>query len=409
MKNSITRTIFLHILVLTGLMGLNQTSQAQSVAGRLAFGFDLGGNKYWGNYSDSRFDFQADAFIRWNIMDWLSLHGSYNGGVLQYKSTAASIANEHTLFPVSVGTDGAPVGSLNHIRVGGWDLMLSENVFPSQTFVPYFIEGIEALNFEPDDATPSPLRGNANAAYSKNVLGGVLGVGFEMYLSPKITFNGKGLLHLTGTDWLDDYSDPNNYRQDVFLTMGLGFSYYIFTPEEPPPTAAPVMSSTNTIENNHTYIYHDTVVMARVDTVFLNGVTDTMYVNPPINTIFNFPGTLFIVNTDQFNTAVPGNLNHLYQIKQLVQQCPNLRVEVQGFASAEGTPEHNQKLSELRAERIKTWLIAQGVSPDKVASTRGFGTSNPAVKERTDVSAEELERERVQNRRIAVKVVQPCN
>jgi outer membrane protein OmpA-like peptidoglycan-associated protein len=155
-------------------------------------------------------------------------------------------------------------------------------------------------------------------------------------------------------------------------------------------------------------IYIDTVVVAKVDTVFMTGQTDTIYFNPPINTIFNFPGTLFIVNTDQFNTAVPGNLANLFAIKHLVEQCPNLRVEIQGFASAEGTPEHNQKLSELRADRIKTWLIAQGVSSGKIASTVGFGTSNPAVKERTDVSPAELEAERVQNRRIAVKVVQAC-
>ena len=401
-------------LGLIGLIGLNRTASAQEIPGALNFGFDAGGNKYWGNFTDDRFGFGGDLFIRWNIIDWVSLRADYNGGLIQYKSTATSIADEHALFGTpGPGADGSPAGSLNHVRYGGWDLMGQVNFFPDQTFVPQFMAGIEALNFEPDDATPSPLEGNAAAAYSKNVIGGVGGVGFDMFITQKVTFNGEVLLHLTGTDWLDDYSNPNNYRQDVYLTFGLGFSYNIFTPPEP---EAPAPASTTTIINNNYFtdtvhtpvVYIDTVVMAKTDTVFMTGTTDTIYFNPPINTIFNFPGTLFIVNTDQFNTAVPGNLGNLYAIKHLVDQCPNLRVEVQGFASAEGTPEHNLMLSQLRADRIKTWLIAQGVSPDKIASTKGFGTSNPAVKERTDVSAAELEAERVQNRRIAVKVVQAC-
>jgi outer membrane protein OmpA-like peptidoglycan-associated protein len=440
MKHSINRGISYIFFGLMILIGLNQTSQAQEQTGALNFGFDAGANKYWGNFSDSHFGLGGDLFIRWNIIDWVSLRAAYNAGVIGYKTTQASINDEHALFgtpgPNLPGSDGGSIGSMNHIRYGGWQLMGEVNFFPDQTFVPYFLGGIEALNFEPDDVTPSPLEGNAAAAYSKNTIGGVLGVGFDMFITQKVTFNGQVLMHLTGTDWLDDYSSGNtasanaqangatqvgnsNYRQDAYLTFGLGFSYNLFTPPQPEPPPPPPAASTTTIINNNTFpvqhdtvvkavIYIDTLVMAKVDTVFLTGTTDTIYSNPPVNTIFNFPGTLFIVNTDQFNTSVPGNLSNLNQILHLVMQCPNLRVEIQGFASAEGTADHNQRLSELRAERIKTWLVAQGVPSDKVASTIGFGTSNPAVRERTDVSAAELERERVLNRRIAVKVVQAC-
>src|SRR5438132_1509140 len=69
------------------------------------------------------------------------------------------------------------------------------------------------------------LPNNAAGKYDKNVVGGVVGVGFEMYLSDNLVFNGKGLLHLTGSEWLDDYQNSSN---DKFLTFGVGFSYYIF-------------------------------------------------------------------------------------------------------------------------------------------------------------------------------------
>lgn len=385
---SLTPTLGIALLVV-GVLGLMSSSAlAQSKAGQLAFGIDGGGNKYYGNYTDNQFSFSGDAFIRWNIFDWLSLHAAYNGGLLRYKATAASILN----------SGGGPIGSLNHTRVGGWELMGSYNVFADQTFVPYFIAGVEALNFEPNDAGDAPLKNNALAAYSKNVIGGVGGVGFEMYISRNITFNGKGLLHVTGTDWIDDYSDPTNYRQDAFVTMGLGFSYYILTPEEKPAPPAIV---------ERTIITHDVVV--RTDTVYIKNPMDSVYcLNPKVNTIFNFPNTFFIVNTAEFNTAVPNNMGNLYQIKQLVNQCPDLKVEIQGFASTEGTMEHNQELSERRAERVKGWLIEQGVGSNKIVGTVGYGETNVAVQEHPELGAKVLEGERTINRRIAVKVVEPC-
>lgn len=397
---TLSKIIRVATLALLVLVAAAQT-HAQSIAGRIAFGIDAGGNKYYGNYTDNQFAFHGDAFIRWNILDYLSLHAAYNGGQLKYKATPGSILN----------SGGGPAGTINHTRVGGWDLLLSYNVFPDETFVPYFIAGIEALNFEPNDVNDVPLKNNAAAAYAKNVIGGALGVGFEMYISDKVTFNGKGLLHLPGTDWLDDYSDPKNYRQDAFLTMGLGFSYYIFAP--PLPVAPPATSTgndrtfnTTNVTNNNSY----TTTVYHTDTIFVAGPTDTVYLRrPKVNTIFNFPGTLFMVNSDQLNNNEPNNMSNLYSIKRLVDQCPDLKVEIQGHASDEGTVARNQELSEMRAKRIQQWLIEQGVSPSKISGAIGYGTSDNAVREPTGGTAADLEAARTQNRRIAVKVVETCN
>lgn len=367
-------------------------AQAQSRIGRIAFGIEGGGNKYYGDYTDNQFALHGAAFIRWNIRPDVSLHVQYNGGQLKYKATEASILN----------SGGGPVNSVNHTRVGGWDALLSYNFFPEETFVPYVIAGIEILNFEPNDAGDAPLRGNAAAAYSKDVVGGALGVGFEMYISEKITFNGKGLLHLTGTDWIDDYSHPVTYRQDAFLTMGVGFSYYIFAPEIVPAVASGDGSVTNITNNTYnTYESSYETVVYHTDTIYRS--------RPEVNAVYNFPGTLFIVNTDEFNTNEPGNMANLQRIKTLVNQCPGIRVEIQGHASNEGTAERNQELSDMRAVRVKNWLIAQGVAPSKITNAIGFGTRDNAVREPTGVSAEKLEAARVYNRRIAVKVIETCN
>lgn len=283
--------------------------------------------------------------------------------------------------------------------------MLSYNVFPEETFVPYVIAGIEALNFEPKNAADASLRqtDETGAAIAKNVFGFVAGVGFEMYISEKITFNGKGLIHLPATNYLDDYSTSPDAKNDAFLTMGLGFSYYIFAPmivhdKDVDHTEHNTTNVTNIYTTN--IIKGDTVVVRETDTVYRTRAVK--------GTIYNFPGTLFIVNTDEFNTAVPGNMQNLRNIKTLVNQCPNLRVEIQGHAIHEGTVERNHELLHMRAVKIKNWLIEQGVNPNKIAGIPGLGTSDDAVHEPENASAAELEAARVLNRRVSVKVVEGC-
>jgi len=232
-------------------------------------------------------------------------------------------------------------------------------------------------------------------------------LGFEMFITDKVTFNGKVLLHLTGTDWLDDFTlGPPNNTQDVFLTFGLGFSYYIFAPPVPSSkteVVTPPPANTTNITNvyNTNIIKGDTVVVKETDTVYSTKILK--------GTIYNFPGTLFIVNTDEFNTNMPGNMQNLHNIKSLVNQCPELKVEIQGHASHEGPLSRNQELSDMRAAKIKRWLIDQGVDPGKIVGTVGLGVSDDAVIEPVNSTAAQLEAARILNRRISVKVIEGCH
>ncbi len=708
-------------LVALMILAASGRSPAQSQANRISFGVDFEGNKLYGNFQDNQFWYSGDAFLRWNIQDWLSLQVAYNAGQLRNKATVLG---------------GGQLGTLNHIRHGGWEGMLSYNFFASQQFVPYVIGGIELLNFEPKDVTDNALPNNAAGKYNKNVVGEVAGVGFEMYLSDNIVFNGRGLVHFTGTDWLDDYSDPANPHSDMFLTFGLGFSYYIFgeldqdhdgltdkaereiyhTDPLNPDTDGDGLSDGDEVRKYHTdplkadtdgdglsdydeifkyhtdpnnpdtdgdglsdgqevKVYHtdplnpdtdgdglkdgeevnkfntdplkadtdgdglsdgdevhkyntnptkadsdgdglsdgdevmkyhtdpakadtdgdglsdgDEVLKYHTDPLKVDtdgdglndgdevnkyhtdplkadtdgdglsdgdevnkyhtdplkadtdgdglsdydeintyhtdplkadtdgdGLSDSEEINtyhtdplradtdgdglsdgdevkvyhtvplkmdtdgdglsdgdevhtyktdplkkdtdddglsdfdeinktktnplnpdtdgdgfkdgvdkcplvpgvapdgcpppPKVNTVTNFPGVLFIVNTDNFDMSQPGVLETLNRIKALVEQCDGLKVEIEGHASGEGEAKHNQELSDLRAASVKKWLIDQGVNPDHIARTIGYGSSRPVIpepKKTKKVTAKMLEDARKQNRRIAVRVVEPC-
>ena len=94
-----------------------------------------------------------------------------------------------------------------------------------------------------------------------------------------------------------------------------------------------------------------------------------------------------------------------------VNQCPGLRVLIEGHASREGSDQRNRTLSEMRADRVKFWLVERGVAPEKIEGTIGYGSLQNAVPEPDPTSEEArtmdpnaLEAIRKQNRRIAVRV-----
>ena len=645
MKNKISRLL----VALFILCCASHVSRSQSYPGRLSFGFDAGGNKYWGNFSDNQFWFSGDAFFRYNVIDAVSVYVAVNGGQLRYKTNEQNLKS----YPAYFGPFGGGVGTgvypgtninreeINAIRHIGYEAMASVNLFPTQKFVPYIIGGVEFLNFEPRNLIQQlALPNNAAGVYSKNVVGGVAGIGFELYITDNATFNGKGLLHLTGTDYLDDFSDPSpsaSHGQDVFATFGLGFSYYIYgnldsdhdgltdaeerdiyhTDPFNPDTDGDGISDYDEVKKYHTdplkadtdgdgltdkeeiFVYHtdplnpdsdgdglsDGVEVKTYKTDPLNpdtdgdglkdgeevnvyhtdplnkdtdgdgltdgdevhkyntsptkmdsdgdglsdgdevlkyhtdpakadtdgdGLSDGAEVNqyhtdplkvdtdgdrlndgdevniyhtdptkfdtdgdglsdgeevlnthtdplkadtdgdgindkddkcplvpgvppdgcpppppkPPVNTVTNFPGILFIVNTDKFDMTAPGTLENLSRIKLLVDQCKDIRVDIEGHASGEGDPKRNQELSDMRAAQVKSWLIQQGVDSTKIAHTIGYGSSRPLIPEpdgtkvtkpakgkkvvTKGATPEQIEAARKQNRRIAVRVIETC-
>jgi outer membrane protein OmpA-like peptidoglycan-associated protein len=66
---------------------------------------------------------------------------------------------------------------------------------------------------------------------------------------------------------------------------------------------------------------------------------------------------------------------------QTLKDNPNSNVRIAGYASAAGTADYNQKLSERRAKAVQEYLINEGIiTPDRL-STIGYGETHPAVHE----------------------------
>jgi OmpA-OmpF porin, OOP family len=74
---------------------------------------------------------------------------------------------------------------------------------------------------------------------------------------------------------------------------------------------------------------------------------------------------------------------------------PTVKFTLSGYASAEGTADHNKQLSVDRANAVKAYLVNSGVSISNLTAN-GYGENNPIADNSTDAG-------RVINRRVEIK------
>jgi OOP family OmpA-OmpF porin len=81
-----------------------------------------------------------------------------------------------------------------------------------------------------------------------------------------------------------------------------------------------------------------------------------------------------------FNSAKLGpSQPKLDEVASTINSNPQIQtVMITGYTDRIGSPQYNQKLSERRAESVKTYLTGKGVPADKL-QTQGKGEENPLV------------------------------
>lgn len=86
----------------------------------------------------------------------------------------------------------------------------------------------------------------------------------------------------------------------------------------------------------------------------------------------------------------------LDKLAQAANNCPGMRIEVEGHTDAEGTPERNKALSERRAQSVKAYLADAGVDAGRLDAI-GYGETQP-------VAPNDTPENRAKNRRIEFAV-----
>jgi len=105
---------------------------------------------------------------------------------------------------------------------------------------------------------------------------------------------------------------------------------------------------------------------------------------------------LFALDSDRIE---PIGIAMLHEVAHALSTRPDIRLlEVQGYADRRGSELHNQELSMRRAERVRDWLVAHGVEPERLV-VAARGASAPV-----EAGSSELAYE--QNRRVVFRVLE---
>jgi outer membrane protein OmpA-like peptidoglycan-associated protein len=91
--------------------------------------------------------------------------------------------------------------------------------------------------------------------------------------------------------------------------------------------------------------------------------------------IVNMSDVLF--DTGKY-TLKPGAKEKLAKISGIVLGHPGLKLEIEGHTDSVGSDEFNQKLSEERADVVRSYLVAQGLPSDSITA-HGFGKTQPVA------------------------------
>lgn len=89
----------------------------------------------------------------------------------------------------------------------------------------------------------------------------------------------------------------------------------------------------------------------------------------------------------------------LESLAESINNYPETRVEVIGYADTTGTPAHNQTLSENRAASVAAYLVNQGVAKERFVVI-GRGQRDPIASNKTEEG-------RAKNRRVEVILRSP--
>ncbi|MEO8347833.1 MAG: OmpA family protein [Acidobacteriota bacterium] len=106
--------------------------------------------------------------------------------------------------------------------------------------------------------------------------------------------------------------------------------------------------------------------------------------------IVTLPGSIYFdVNKSDVKPAMRARLT---EIARALATVPGQKVLIEGHTDSDGSSEYNLQLSRLRAESVRSILVAGGVSPERVEA-QGYGETKPVATNATAAG-------KAQNRRV---------
>jgi outer membrane protein OmpA-like peptidoglycan-associated protein len=174
--------------------------------------------------------------------------------------------------------------------------------------------------------------------------------------------------------------DPDGYY-NIILPAG------VFTIVTIPPAGAPVSSPIAIADDSDEFILLAAAIDSGSADTAAQQIKDTLWINP---LYFSF---------DKAQIPAEGH-KMLNEIAVVLKKYPALTVTIEGHTDAKGPQEYNLKLSEARAEKVRSYLLEKEVS-DNQLTIKAMGESKPAVPN-TKPDGTDNPEGRKQNRRVLI-------
>lgn len=442
-----------HLVLSVGVfLLLSSPVRAQSRQGDVVGTISGGIYKYHGELSDDYFGPSGAVSLQFAAMDRLWVEARMGIGEYRWKITEAKMAR----FPQYFG-QGAEIGdkypgslttieSENESRVTSADFLVSYILVDNIPAVPFLTAGIGLVNFAPSNSGEhSALPNNEAGIYTKTVASIPLGGGLRIPFSRSVGLLLRGEYRFVFSEYLDDITEAGG--NDALTNVSIGLTYRFNNPEPKPmrqklhcavcgcgtpgncccqvpvpaPLPSPVPAPVPAPVPVPVPVPEPTPVPAPVPTPVPApeptpepAATPAPTVAPAKKRTSFAKDIRFKVNTDEFDFDQPETAKNLNELLTYMQEsCDELQVMVEGHASADGPAQRNKDLSDLRARKVRQWLLEQGVPPNKVRGAVGYGSAMPRVKEPAPAQSkkmtkDQLEAIRRQNRRIEVAVLREC-
>lgn len=224
-----------------------------------------------------------------------------------------------------------------YVNIGNYRLDGIFNLLPDNQLVPFVFAGVGGQYIDYPSGTD-----NRNAATVN------YGAGLKYFLDENVALRAD-IRQIHVFQNIDDIDD----RRDIEATFGV--TYYFGGPEaQPAPSPAPVSQA-------------PAAPMAAEQTA----VAET----EPEVVVLVFEDIHFDFDSSALK---PEAKTILKRNIQLLKDNPRTHVRIEGYTSASGAAEYNQRLSERRANAVKDYLINEGIITENRLSIVGYGEKRPA-------------------------------
>ncbi len=343
-------------------------SQAQTVTDSWAFGFGLSFPRFYSvNIISLNSDYGAYLSLQRNFSEHvgLRLKGGYSHLEGQWRDASFNLMNENT-----------------NLITGDLDLLYY--LAPCEPVSPYLFAGVGG-NYKNVTNGQTGMPDNNKFGSQLNI-----GAGAEFKLNSNWSLVTEFGYHMTNNSELDGAISPAELNgRDSYIVLSAGFNFF-FDQGEPSKQCEPCQGIATVMKDMTDYNRIEDMIVEHIPKEI---VTDR-YIVAASNDRLVLVGVNFAFDKSDL---LPESYPVLDKAVKLLNDKPDVKVEIEGYTDYIGTATYNQELSVDRANIVKSYLVSKGIAADRL-TTVGYGKGNP-------VANNDTEEGRALNRRIVFRII----